>query len=377
MTFHRMLNIVLFNFKKIYVPVILSTIIFALLLYFVYPVTYSSVVTLLPPAEQESNSLSSLIGGGGDIPSFLGLGGAKGNALLNAEILKSRSASEEVISKCNLFAYLNTNNLHVAALIMQQKIEADVSKEGILSFSVDLTSPYFGRFSSSNDSLKQLVAIVANTYIMVLDKINNEKMNQKAKSSRKYVEIQIADIKSKMDTAELKLKEFQNKYKAISLDEQLSAAINNAAKLKSEIVTTEIQMNTMKYSLSEESLAMQSLEKKLDVLNQKYYQSQYGDGKKIDYLPIFSDVPEMIQKFAELTRDVKIYNEVYLFLQKQYFKEKIQENKDVSNIEVLDAAIVPEKPKSPNLISSVVTFALFSFIFMAVVFIFKNRKEII
>ncbi|MFH0735389.1 MAG: Wzz/FepE/Etk N-terminal domain-containing protein [bacterium] len=376
MTFHRMLNIVLFNRKQIFIPAVISTIIFALLLYFVYPVTYSSVVTILPPSEQETGSISTLIGGS-ELPSFLGLGGAKGNALLNAEILKSRSASEEVIKKCGLLNFLKINNLHIAAQMLQQKIDVEVSKEGILSLTIELTTPYFGRFSAKNDSLKQLVAVVANQYVAVLDKINNEKMNQKAKNSREYIEIQITEIKQKLDSAETKLKEFQNKYKAISLPEQLTAAIENAAKLKSEIVTTEIQMNTMKYSLSEESLAMQSLEKKLDVLNDKYYQSEYGDGKNIDYLPVFSDVPEMILRFAVLTRDVKIYNEVYLFLQKQYFKEKIQENKDVSNIEVLDAAIEPEKSKSPRLIFSTFTFAIFSFLFMSLIFIYKNKKEIV
>ncbi len=371
-----MLNIILFYRKQIFVPTIIATFIFALLLFFVYPITYSSVVTILPPAEQESNSLSSLIGGS-ELPSFLGLGGSKGNALLNAEILKSRTASEEVIKKCNLFEFLNTKDIHIAAARLQQKISVDVSKEGILSFSIELSTPYFGRFLAANDSVKHLVPKAANTFIEVLDKINNEKMNQKAKNSREYVEIQIADIKSKMDTAENNLKEFQNKYKAISLPEQLTAAIENAAKLKSEIVMTEIQMNTMKYSLSNESQAMQSLGKKLDVLKDKYYQSEYGDSEKADYLPAFSNVPEMIQKFAELTRDVKIYNEVYLFLQKQYFKEKIQENKDVSNIEVLDAAIVPDRPASPRLLLNTITFAVFSFLFISVIFIYKNKKEIV
>ena len=57
-------------------------------------------------------------------------------------------------------------------------------------------------------------------------------------------------------------------------------------------------------------------------------------------------------ELSKLMRTVKIKNEVYLLLQQQYYKERIQENRDVPTIDVLDEAIIPEKKVSPRIIYS-------------------------
>ena len=50
-----------------------------------------------------------------------------------------------------------------------------------------------------------------------------------------------------------------------------------------------------------------------------------------DYLVAFKDVPEIGRELAQLVREVKVQNEVYMLLQQQYFKERIQENRDLTN----------------------------------------------
>lgn len=373
MTFNNILHVIIFNIKKILLFSFILTILFAIIVYIAYPISYTAETTVLPPADEENSSLSSLLAGG-DISNFLGAGGAKGNSMLNAEILKSRSISEAVIKQYNLLPYLKTKNIHLGAAILSNKISSNVSKEGILTFSVEFSTPLFGRFLDIKDSIRYLVPQIANGFIKELNKINTEKMNIRAKSSREYVEFQLSDIKTKMDSSETALKTFQNKYKAISLPEQLTAAIENAAKLKSDIVTTEIELNTLKLNVSNESQAYQSLSKKLDILKSKYNQFETGESEKMDYLPAFNNVPDIVQKYAELTRDVKIYNEVYLFLQKQYFKEKIQENKDASNVQVLDEAIVPLSSSGPRVLFSTLAFAVFAFLSLSLVEVFKNKN---
>ncbi len=374
MTFNNILHVILFNFKRLLTVTIILTVIFAITIYVAYPLTFSAETTILPPVDEDNSSLSSLLGGGGDISSYLGLGGSKGNAMLNAEILKSRSISEAVVKKCNLQKYFKEKDIHKVASFLTKTTSSNVSKEGILAFKVELSTPLFGRFSSAKDSIRHLVPKIANSFIEELNKINNEKMNIRAKRSREYVELQLIDIKKKMDSSEDSLKTFQNKFKAISLPEQLTAAIENAAKLKSEIVTTEIELNTMKLNVSNESQAYQSLSKRLEILKNKYSQFETGESDKMDYLPAFDNVPDIVQKYSVLTRDVRIYNEVYLFLQKQYFKEKIQENKDALNVQVLDEAIVPLSSSSPRVLFSTVAFAFFAFLSLSLVEIFKNKK---
>ena len=45
-----------------------------------------------------------------------------------------------------------------------------------------------------------------------------------------------------------------------------------------------------------------------------------------DYLVSFKEVPQLGRELASLLREIKIQNEVYLLLQQQYYKEKIQEH---------------------------------------------------
>ena len=130
---------------------------------------------------------------------------------------------------------------------------------------------------------------------------------------------------------------FQDENKTISLPEQISAAIEAASKLKTEIVQTEIELGFLETNLREDNQTLISLRNKLRELKEQYDKMQLGSQ---DYLLAFSDVPELGKELAGLLRDVKIQNEVYLLLQQQYYKEKIQENRDIPTVEILDEAYV-------------------------------------
>jgi uncharacterized protein involved in exopolysaccharide biosynthesis len=113
------------------------------------------------------------------------------------------------------------------------------------------------------------------------------------------------------------------------------------------------------------------LKKKLSELNQEYKKFETGTE---DYLIAFNDVPELSMKFARNIREVKIQNEIYLLLQQQYYKEKIQENRDLPTIEILDKAIKPLKKTSPKTVYSTVLTFIFSFLFISFYFIIKDKK---
>jgi uncharacterized protein involved in exopolysaccharide biosynthesis len=93
-----------------------------------------------------------------------------------------------------------------------------------------------------------------------------------------------------------------------------------------------------------------------------------------DYLVTFKNVPELGKHLANLLREVKIQNEVYSMLQQQYYKELIQENKDIPTIQVLDPAIPPLSASSPRTIFSTVMGGIFVFIVMCFISIVSERK---
>jgi len=61
-------------------------------------------------------------------------------------------------------------------------------------------------------------------------------------------------------------------------------------------------------------------------------------------------------------------------LQQQYYKEKIQENKEIPTIEILDEAIPPKKSVAPKIVYSSIVGAIFFVILLSFVFILRDKK---
>ncbi|MFA4924200.1 MAG: GNVR domain-containing protein [Ignavibacteriaceae bacterium] len=179
------------------------------------------------------------------------------------------------------------------------------------------------------------------------------------------------EIKTQLDTSENALMEFQKKNKTISLPEQMKAGIETAAKIKSEMISSEINLGLLTKNLNENNPSIISLRSKHLQLKE---QLQKLESLNQDILLSFSDVPTLAAKLSSLVRDVKIYNEVYLMLQQQYFKEKIQENRDLPTVDILDEAIPPEKPSSPRIVFSTLLAVVFIFLFSLLISVFQTKE---
>ena len=371
MNWHEILNVVLLNIRAIVKVTILSTIFLFLILLLIYPRTYQATVSILPPEEENSfGGIGSLLGSG-DFSNLLGGGLSSASSQLFVEILKSRTAALYVVDKLDLKRLYDAEDRIEAAEILLDKLNTDISKEGIVKINVDVKSTFIPLIFSDADSLKKLSAKISNTFIEALDFINREKLSSKAKNARVYIEAQINETRSLLDSAEVALMNFQSKNKAIALPEQVKAAIEASAQIKSEIIQTEMQLGLIKSDVSENSRLVVALNKKLQELKDQY--SKFETGSE-DYLLAFKDLPTLGKDIAGLLREVRIQNEVFVLLQQQYYKEKIQENKEIPTIEILDEAIPPKKPVGPRVVYSSVMGSILIFIFISLFVILRSTK---
>ena len=160
--------------------------------------------------------------------------------------------------------------------------------------------------------------------------------------------------------------------RAVSLPEQLKAAIDAAAKVKSDIISSQIQLEYLQKTMSENAPEVQAAKVRLNSLQREYNKFQTSN----DELFVgFKDAPELGVKLSNLYRDVKVLSEVYLLLQQQYFKELIQEQKDIPTIEVLDSAIPPVRTSSPKMVQSIITAGLLFFL-LSFLYYFKKEDEV-
>ncbi|MDT3696509.1 MAG: GNVR domain-containing protein [Ignavibacterium sp.] len=372
MSWHEILNVILFNIKTILKITILSTLFLFLILWLIYPRTYSANVSVMPPEKQENiGGLSSLFSGG-NFSSILTGGMATATSQLYVEILKSRSAALYVVDKLNLTKLYNTEDRIEAAEKLIDRLNTNISKEGIITLNVDVKSTLIPMLFSDEDSLKELSARISNTYIAALDSINKEKLSSKAKSARQYIQEQIVQTKALLDSAETALMEFQSRNKTIAMTDQIKAAIEGSTQLKTEIIKTEIELGLVKTDAGESNRLYNSLYKKLQELKEQYSNFEIGS---TDYLLAFKDVPVLGKKLAGLYREVRIQNEVYVLLQQQFYQEKIQENKDIPTVQVLDEAIPPKKKSEPKIVLSTFTGSILIMIISIFILLISKKNN--
>jgi len=371
MTLHDIIHVVIINWKTILRITIGSAIVIFFYLWLISPVTYNAPVTVLPPAEADQISgLGSILSGSG-AGDFLTGKFAPGNSQLFIQILKSRTAAEYVVRKNNLIEFYNEEAEYEAIKKLQNDLSMDLSKEGIITLSVNVSTGFLPKIFSNSDSIKNLSAHISNSYVEALDSINREKVSYKAKRAREYVEAQILQTKTELDSAEIELMEFQKQHKTISLPEQLTSVIQSAAKLKAEMVNTEIEIALLEPNSRDDNKNLLALKKRLNQLQREY---EKFDIDSDDYLLAFSNVPELGMKLSKLYRNVKVKNEVYLLLQQQYYKEKIQENRDVPTIDILDEAIPPKRQVSPRLGYNTAVGSFFVLLIVSLFFVIKEKK---
>ena len=372
MTIQKILQIIVTRRKQLLVyPASVCGLLYVLLS-FVYPVSYFSEVSILPPDTGQPTSLGSLLAGQ-DLSSLITGGASNANSQLYMEELKSRSAGVYVVRKNSLVRFYNVKNEIVAYNKLLSNLEIELTKEGIIKLHVVVTSTLLPDIFDNKYALKKLAADISNSYVEALDVINRKKIASKAKKAREYIESQLKITKTSMDSAEAKLAAFQKSNKTIALPEQVKAAIESASQLKTEIVKTEIDINMAQSNMSADNKSLQALKEKLQSLKSEYNKMEMNNQ---DYLLAFNNVPDIGKQLAVLMRDVKIQNEIFTMLQQQYYKEKIQENRDIPTVEVLDEAIPPLNAFAPRTVFSSLLGAVTVFLLMLLGYIISEKNNI-
>ena len=222
MNFHDLLNIILRNISFLIKTTIISTIFLFVILFLIYPLTYKSEISVLPPEQgDQSNALSSLLGDN-VMSGFFYTSSKSFNSELFVQILKSRTAALYVVRKLNLKSYYNKETEIAAANYLNDQLNINLTKEGIIKLDVEVSSSLIPWLLDDKDSLKRFAAILSNTYIEALDSINKAKLSSKAKRARHYIETQLVSTKAVLDSVEFRLMRFQDENKTIALPEQIS-----------------------------------------------------------------------------------------------------------------------------------------------------------
>lgn len=321
---------------------------------FIMPQTYTSTVTILPPKKEErSSGLMSMLAGVGtpdmfDLGSTLGFGSRTSDIFV--KILGSRTVSDSLILKYHLDRFFGISpsvSWRYASAPLADATAIEASKDGTIAVSVSLSTGYFAS-QKDIDSIKSFTANIANEYIRYLDIVNREKLVSSAKNSRVFIQQQLAQTKYELDAAYDELVTYQESHKALMVDKQLDALVTSAATLKSQLAESTVEFGIAQRDLKTNSRVLQNLQTRVEELQKQYEKLQTGSSDKNDFVLAFEKLPRVAKNLSLLLRRVKVLEEVNAYLNKQYYQDRIQEERDMPTVQVLDEAIPAYKRTAPR-----------------------------
>ena len=313
----------------------------------------------MPPQQDSgmaSAMLSSLPGGLESLAGgFLGM---KSPADLWVGILNSQSVRDAIIERFKLKEFYgekiipaikaklfgSTFSIEDTRKRLDKAVEIAKSDAEIISISIEDADP-------------EKAARLANAFVEELDKVNQSVVVTGGKRSRLFLEKRLVIAKAELAEAEDKLRAFQEKNKAIKLDDQARVIIESIGLVKGQLLAKEVEFETfLSYAAPTNPQAellktqVNELKKQMEEFEQGSVSGNPNNGGI--FIPT-SRLPDISLQFARLFRDAKVQQTLFELLTQQYELSRLQEAKDSPVVQVLDIAKAPEeeaKPKKPLII---------------------------
>jgi uncharacterized protein involved in exopolysaccharide biosynthesis len=327
------------------------------------PVIYASTASVLPP--QQDNSIG--LGIASQLPE--GLGGLAGGFLgtksptdLWVGILNSQTIRDAIIERFDLKHLYKADTIEDARKELDKRVRIEKSKkEEIISITVEDRDP-------------KRATDMANAFVEELDLVNKRVLMTAGGRMRAFVEKRLKETQRALNTMEDQVKNFQEKNKAIKLDDQSKAIFEAIGTMKGQLMAKQVELQTLLSYATPENPQVGILQTEVEELKERLRELEEGKRKSDNPSPkdIFiptARMPDLALQYARLLRDAKVQETLFGLLTQQYEIAQIQEAKDSPTVQFLDIAKVPEKRVKPKR-TLIVLLSTFTATFLAIFFAF-------
>jgi uncharacterized protein involved in exopolysaccharide biosynthesis len=328
------------------------TVIYALLLPNIYTAT-----TMILAMEDDKGGTSAMM-----MAQLGGLAGIAGGSLggptktdLYVSMLTSETVKDQMIDRFKLMdVYKKKFRSDVyASLDSSVKINTG-KKDGIISIAVSDKDP-------------KRAAEMANGYVEELGRLAAGLSMSGAGRNRLFLEERLATAKADLGRAGDALKTFQTRSKMVNVTEQAQASIGGVAHLRAQLAVQEVELAALQRKFTDSSQEVKSA--RVSVENMKAQIARLEGNSGSSSIPSVGAIPQLGQDYLRLMREFKIQETMVELLTKQYELAKLSESKDMSPIQVLQKAKVPERKSKPKR-SSIVILATFTAFFFSLLIAF-------
>jgi len=301
------------------------------------PNRYAATASLLPP--QQAGSLQAAFADKLPVEQFFGMKGSTSDIWVG--ILNSKTVWDGVIERFGLIDYLGADNVDDARKSLGGMVSISQTREGLLTITVEDTDP-------------EMAARLANAFVDELDRLNRKLVMTSGKRMRIFVEKRLKETEEKLNASEELLRDFQERNKAVKLDEQTKAIIESIGTVKGRLLAKEAELNSLLSYTTSEHPGVKAL--KVEVAGLKASLRDLEDGGKENpgnpheksiFIPT-RRLPALGVEFERLLREAKVQETLYGLLSRQYELARTEEAKDSPTIQVLDVAKPPMRKSGPK-----------------------------
>lgn len=355
------LAVILLERKRFIVRFVLAAAVLAVVVAFILPVRYQAKVVLLPPAQNTSIS-STLLGQMGNMGSLGSLASLAGGTLglknpadMYVSFLTGRTVEDAVIQRFHLMSEYHAKRMSDARKELERRTTVVAgNKDGLIRISLDDHDP-------------KRAAELANGYVDEFRKLSESLAITEAARRRLFFEQQLQDTKDKLTQAEDAMTKTEQSTGVLQIDSQARSLIESAAVLRAQVVAKQVQIDAMRSFATEDNPSLILAKQQLAALQSQLEHlagSQKDPGSDINLSK--GRVTQAGMEYLRRYRDLKYQETVFELLAKELEIAKLDEAREGSIVQVVDAAVPPDRRSSPHrllivLIATIVAFIIATF----------------
>ena len=360
--------IVLAERKRFIIRFVLAAAALAIIISLLLPIRYEAKIVLLPPAQNSSigSALLGQIGNMGSLGSLAALAGGslgiKNPADMYVALLTSRTVEDAMIKRFDLMKEYHKKRLSDARKEFESRTTAVAgTKDGLIRLTVEDGDP-------------KHAAELANGYIEEFRRLSASLAITEAARRRLFFEQQLQQAKDDLTAAEEAMAQTQQSTGVLQIDSQARSLIESAAVLRAQVVAKQVQIEGMRSFATDDNPRLILAKQELAALQSQLDRvagSQQDAGSDINLSK--GRVTQSGMKYLRRYRDLKYHETVFELLAKEFEIAKLDEAREGSIVQVVDAAVPPDTKSSPHRILIVLGATILAF-FMAVFWVWLRNR---
>lgn len=294
------------------------------------PATYSARVVLMPPQPQSGGAASAL----GSLGALAGLTGTSGRntAEQYVALMGSANVLGRLVDEFGLVQVYDEELRTDAIRELEKRASLNVGKkDGLITVEIE-------------DRDAQRSAKLANAFVAELRRMTNTLAVTEAQQRRAFFEARLQEAKAGLTQAQINLQ--ASGYNPGALKVEPKAAAEGYARLRAEVTSAQVKLQGLRQVLADSAPEVSQQKALIAALKSELMRLEQSSvsGESIDGFSRRDGSTDYITRY----REFKYQDALFEMFARQYESARVDESREGALIQVIDAAMPPERHIRPK-----------------------------